>query len=143
MGLSSFLGYIKERRETVGNSLHITASQVNARPLVQPTDVLPDPRYNMPQGGQGPQLAPDPIRQGIFDGIGHIGKARIPKFSSVYDQTAWEEQSFIGGHLAYYAGGSIPFGNMLPDHERANITVPNSVAYGSQFEYNALPYGYV
>lgn len=141
--LSQFLGYIKQRRETVGNSLHLTANQVNARPLVQPSDVIWDPRYNTPQGGNGPQLAPDPIRQGIFDGIGHIGKARIPKFVSAYDQTAWENQSFIGGHLAYYNGGSIPFGNMLPEYARANISVPDNVAYGSQFEYNALPYGYV
>lgn len=140
--LGTFLGYIKERRETVGNNLHITASQVLARPLVNPVDMESAPGYNLPQGGQGPQQAPDPIRQSIFDGLGHISKARIPVWRSAYDQTAWENQSFIAGKTRFAPGAGIPFGNMTPGYERTNIYVPNAPAYGSQFTYQALPYGY-
>lgn len=140
--LGRFLGYIKRRRETVGNNLHITASQVNARPLVQPVDLLPQPAFNGMQGGQGPQLAPDPIRQGSFDGIGHLGIARIPKFVSAYSQTAWENQTFVAPKNGIRAGATVPFGNMTPSYERTNIGVPDSVAYGSLMEYQSLPYGY-
>lgn len=141
--LGTFLGYVKERRETVGNNLHITASQVLARPLVQPANILPNPNFNLPQGGQGPQMAPDPIRQSMFDGLGHLGVARISVWRSAYDQTAWENQTFIAGHTRYAPGASIVFGNMTPMYERSNINVPDSPAYGSQFQYQAQPYGYV
>lgn len=141
--VSKYLGFIVRRRETVGDGIHMTAPQVNARPMVGSVPFGPDPRYNGPQGGQGPQMAPDPIRQSTFDNIGRLVGARIPVYTSVYDQTAWENQFFAAGHLAYVPGGSIPFGNMLPERERANIEVPQTVAYGSQFQYQALPYGYV
>lgn len=101
------------------------------------------PNFTIPQAESGPQMAPDPIRQGSFDGLGHIGKARIPKFVSVYDQTAWESQGFVAGHNRYSPGANIPFGNMIPEQERANIVIPDSLAYGSQFEYQPVPYGYV
>ena len=140
--LGRFLGYVKERRETVGNSLHITASQVLARPLVQPVDFLPQPDFNGLQGGQGPQMAPDPIRQSSFDGIGHIGIARISKWVSAYDQTAWENQVFIAPKNGIRAGATVPFGKMTPDYNRANIGVPDAVSYGSLMEYQAMPYGY-
>lgn len=141
--LGRFLGYVKQRRETVGNGLHMTASQVNARPLVGPANFLPAPNYNGPQGGNGPQLAPDPIRQGMFDGIGHIGIARIPKYVSKYDQTAWESQQFVTSNEEYRAGAAIIRGGQLPEWERANISMPEATAYGTQFEYQSLPYGYV
>lgn len=141
--IGRFLGYVKSRRETVGNSLHITASQVNARPLVQPALYGPQPVYNGPQGGNGPQPAPDPIRQSIFDGIGHIGIARISVWRSRYDQTAWESQTFAHGNVHYNPNASIPFGNQRFEYERANIQIPASTAYGSQFEYQPAPYGYV
>lgn len=143
LGLKKYLGYIVKRRTPVGDGVHFTAAQVNARPLVGSVPLASDGHFNGPQGGQGPQMAPDPVRYGLFDNIGRIVGARIPKFVSVYDQTAWESQGFAAGHIAYTAGGGIPFGNMLPEWERTNISVPQSVAYGSQFEYNALPYGYV
>jgi hypothetical protein len=143
-GLSKFLGFVVKRRTPVGDGVHFTAAQVNARPLVGSVPFMDQPVYNGAQGGQGPQLAPEQtVRHGSFANIGRILGARIPKFVSVYDQTAWENQSFAAGHVAYAAGGGIPYGNMLPEWERSNIDVPNSVAYGSQFAYDALPYGYV
>jgi len=141
--LGRFLGYVKERRTTVGNNLHITASQINARPLVQPAYYGPQPNYNGDQGGNGPQLAPDPIRQGMFDGVGRVGIARIPVVSFKYDQTAWESQAFATSNGTMRAGASIIGGRQTPGYERANIGVPDAVAYGSMFEYTPVPYGYV
>src|ERR1700755_2933224 len=141
--LGRFLGYVKQRRETVGNSLHITASQVNARPLVQPALFAPAPGYNGDQGGNGPNLFSDPIRQSSFDGIGHIGIARIPKFVSTYNQTAWENQTFIANNLDMRAGASIVPGRQAYSYERSNIDVPQALAYGSLFSYQPEPYGYI
>lgn len=141
--LGRFLGYIKERRETVGNSLHLKANTINARPLVQPADEVWSPNYNSEQGGNGPQQAPDPIRQGMFDGYGHIGKARIPKFVSSYDQTAWENQNFVSDKLRMMQSTNIPFGHMSPEYERANIEIPDVSSFGSQFVSYSEPYGYI
>lgn len=140
--LGRFLGYIKQRRETVGNGPHLWATIANVRPLVQPAEYGPHPNYNGLQGGNGPQLAPDPVRQSIFDGIGHLGIARVPIWRSGYDQTAWTAQRFVTGNEDYRAGASIPFGHQTPSFERANIDVPSSVAYGSLFTYQPMPYGY-
>lgn len=141
--LGRFLGYVKVRRVPTGNALHLTAAQVNARPLVGPALHSNNPNYNGPQGGNGPQFAPDQIRQSLFDGIGHIGVARVPKFVSTYDQTAWESQNFLTSNVEMRAGASIVGGRQTQDWNRANIDVPVSVPYGSQFSYQPIPYGYV
>jgi hypothetical protein len=140
----AFRGYVKSRRQTVGNAPHLTAAQVQARPLVSiPPDNLSQPQFVVPQPRSGPQGAPDPIRQSQFDGVGHLGKARIPKTVFVYDQTAWEQQSFLASKHRFAQRASVPFGHMLPDANRVNIVVPGHTSYGQIAEYQPAPYGYI
>lgn len=91
--------------------------------------------------GVFPQQSPDAPRQGDIP----ARPAKLQIQTAFYDTGAWSAEGFAFGHAGNVdiAGdlASAPYGLQAPWNERANMTPPQHVAYGSLFQYQPTVYG--
>lgn len=82
--------------------------------------------------------APDPVRQGDVP-----SRPSLWDFTFFWhDQNKTQEESFTTGHIPRTPQVALMAGRQTADPTRANIRVPQHVAYGSLFTSSPTPYGY-
>lgn len=98
----------------------------------------------VPEGGSR-HAAPDPSLMGGAYGEGRSRPAQVQVATTLSPWGCAMEDRFVFGPLGnveYTPGVKIPLGVMQPHVERANITVPPHIAYGSLFAQDQPTYGY-